>query len=273
MDKSRKYRIVFSIVAIAIVVAVGFIIAIMQPSDKEIGPIEKHIDYNAQEKNEIIIAENYKISIQSLIFDQGTRSGYCELIVESAKDNDKFVARNYYNSDIGGIDYGINSYEKVAAVKGIEPNIESRIDDGKTHVFFKFKDETYNDSNNENKLQIYSNENKELFGDYVLEDTDGVVRYVECIDGSKLYITDDCIRIDGDTWAEVTKNNICLVYKDGTKQNIIENGKLKAISNSTDKDSENASTFIEYEPNQELSNIHKIPIDEEEYEIIVENVK
>ncbi|MBE5927389.1 MAG: hypothetical protein E7270_10550 [Lachnospiraceae bacterium] len=269
MNRVRNAVILF----IGVISIIGIIIAIMQHSDKEIGPIEKYIVYNAQEKNEIIIAENYKISIQSLIFDQGTRSGYCELIVESAKDNDKFVTKNYYNSNIDGIDFGINSYEEMSSVKGIEPNIESRIDGEKTHVFFKFKDETYNDSNNENKLQIYSNENKELFGDYVLEDTDGVVRYVECIDGSKVYITDDCIRIDGDTWTEVIKNDICLVYKDGIKQDVIENQKLKAISSSTDKDSENASTFIEYEPNQEVSNIHRIRIDEEEYEIIVENVK
>ncbi len=194
------------------------------------------------------------------------------MIVDSVADNNKISVKNYWNGYIEGIHYGINSFDEFDAFREISGNIEKRIIGGRTHIFFEFQDETYNDINDKNKLEFYNKE-KNCFGSYVLEDTDGVVRYVECDDNTRIYISNHSIRIDGETWSDVKFENLSLIYEDGMEQDILKNDEVKALSSSTGKNKNNASTFIEYKANKDLSKLCEIKADGNTYEVVVEEIK
>lgn len=159
--------------------------------------------------------EDYYVTVIGYTWDKGTRYGSCELLIENADGSNKEIVYDNLSCipQIGNcISFGAGVMEKVDYPEYVD-------EDGKLHVYANILNTSYDDRvyftlyNNESLYKAY---NYPIYGEIELQDSDGLIKYVECDNGYYIYISDKYITIEGKGVFHCDIDTLELEYIDGT---------------------------------------------------------
>ena len=209
--KNKMIIIIIGLFILAIITSISIKYALNRNEETEyIGEAEKQLNIRGNEVNDEFEVGDYNVCIKRLVYDKGVRRGYCEMVVSKKDGSDKFDYDKTYDIDVsrfGNVEFDI---DKIPEFISIDDG-DQKIIDGKCHKYFGFSREEYIYDKDKNSIIRFSiNDLVSSEYEYELVDTDGIIMYVECDNGTEIYVTDYCLRMQGENYLTVTPEDLSL---------------------------------------------------------------
>ena len=274
----NKKIVYIALLVIAIITGTSIICLLGRNVENEyIGDAEKYINAKGKEFNDEFEVGDYNVCINRLVYDKGVRRGYCEMTVSKKDGSEKFDYDKIYDIDVsrfGNVEFCIDEIPEFISIE----DGDQKIIDGKCHKYFGFSKEEYiydMDENSAISFSIYDLVSSKY--EYELVDTDGFIMYVECDNGTKIYVTDYCLRLQGENYLMVMPENLHLIYENGSKEIIYDDTKFKGLNHHKNKTEveegkELAYSLVDYTSEYELSKLKSILYNGKIYDIQREEV-
>lgn len=269
----NKTTIIIALFVILIIIAISMKYVINGNDEVEyIGQAEKYINARGKEFNDKFEVDDYNVCINRLVYDKGVRRGYCEMTVSKKDGSEKYAHDKIYDINVsrfGNVEFCIDRIPEFISIEAGD----QKIIDGKCHKYFGFSKEEYIydiDKNSTISFNIYGLTSSEY--EYELVDTDGFIMYVECDNGTKIYVTDYCLRLQGENYLMVMPEDLHLIYENGSKEIIYDDTKFKGLNHHKNKTEveegkELAYSLVDYTSEYELSKLKSILYNGKIYDI------